>query len=147
MPNPSAPGFELAARWFARPERARTVLFDADCGICMFVCRVLERLDPFQRLSFVSNGDRARFPESIPSELLDRTLVVILPDGRLATEGRAVFEVLRALPFGIFLGWWLRVPGLAGWGNSLYRLVARNRARISARLGLTACRVRPKVLS
>jgi predicted DCC family thiol-disulfide oxidoreductase YuxK len=146
MPWFDAP-FDRMMRWFARPERARTVLFDADCGVCMFVSRVLERLDPFGRLTFVGNAERERFPETISEELLDRTLVVILPDGQIATEGRAVLEALRALPFGILAGWWLCVPGLANIGNALYRLVARNRARISGWLGLTACRTRPKVLS
>jgi len=124
--------------------RARTVLFDADCGICTYLCRLAQRLDRFRLLTFVANQDRERFPESITAELLERTVVVLLPDGGWVTEGRAVFEVLRALPFGVLFGWWLRVPGLASLGNVLYRLVSRNRTRISVGLGLTACAVRAK---
>ncbi len=124
--------------------RARTVLFDADCGICTYLCQLAQRLDKWRRLTFVANQDRARFPASIDAQLLERTVVVLLPDGGWVTEGRAVFEVLRALPFGILFSWWLRVPGLASIGNALYRLVSRNRTRISIRLGLTACAVRAK---
>ena len=123
---------------------ARTVLFDADCGICTYLCRLAQRLDRARRLRFVSNRDRAEFPSAIAAELLERTVVVLLPDGSWVTEGRALFEVLNAIPFGIVCGWWLRVPGLANIGNALYRLVSRNRTRISVRLGLAACAVRPK---
>ena len=35
----------LAARWFARDSRKRTVIFDADCGICLLVSQILVRLD------------------------------------------------------------------------------------------------------
>ncbi len=124
--------------------RARTVLFDADCGICTYLCQLAQRLDRHGRLTFVANQDRARFPDSIDAALLDRTVVVLLPGGGWVTEGRAVFEVLRALPFGILFGCWLRVPGLASVGNALYRVVSRNRTRISVSLGLTACAVRAK---
>ena len=124
--------------------RARTVLFDADCGICTYLCRLVQRLDRARRLTFIANQERERFPDSIDAELLDRTVVVLLPNGGWVTEGRAVFEVLRALPFGILLGWWLRVPGLASLGNVLYRFVSGNRTRISVSLGLTACAVRAK---
>ncbi|MEO7038375.1 MAG: DUF393 domain-containing protein [Polyangiaceae bacterium] len=124
--------------------RARTVLFDADCGICTYLCRLAQRLDRSRRLTFVANQDRERFPDSIAADLLERTVVVLLPDGSWVTEGRAVFEVLSALPFGILVAWWLRVPGLASGGNVLYRLVSRNRTRISVSLGLSACAVRAK---
>ena len=49
----SATDFEFVSRWFARPNRARTVIYDADCGICLWLCRLLKRLDPFDRLTFV----------------------------------------------------------------------------------------------
>lgn len=137
----SAADLAIARRWFGRASLARTVVFDSDCGICLLVCRVLKRLDPLQRLTFLGNDERDRFPVSIDSALLDRSLVVVLPNGGCVSEGRAVFEVLRALPLGTLLGWWLRVPGLANLGNALYRLVARNRAQISSRLGLAACGV------
>lgn len=124
--------------------RERRVLFDADCGICTYLCRLVQRLDRFQRLTFIANQDRERFPASIAPELLERTVVVLLPGGEWVTESRAVFEVVRALPYGALFAWWLRVPVLAQLADALYRLVSRNRARISVSLGLTACAVRAK---
>lgn len=131
--------WQLIGRWFGRPSRARTVIYDADCGVCLLACRVLKRLDPFQRLTFVGNDDADAIPSNIGPETLERTVVVVLPDGRHVEEERALFEVLRALPFGILAGIWLRVPGLSLVFRALYRAFARNRLHISAWLGLGAC--------
>src|SRR5262249_39633167 len=133
--------FAFASRWFSRPSRARTVIYDADCGICLFLCRLLKRLDPFQRLTFVGNDEEEHIPAGVVDADLDRTLIVILPDGRVVKEERAVFEVARALPFGILPAFWLAVPGLASLGRALYRAVARNRTQISAWFGLAQCGV------
>ena len=135
----SATDFAFVARWFARPSRARTVIYDADCGICLFLCRLLKRLDPFERLTFVANDEREKIPAALDDALLDRTLLVLLPDGRAVGEERAVFEVVRALPLGIVPAFWLVVPGLSAFGNALYRRIADNRARISTWFGLARC--------
>ncbi|HEX4514520.1 MAG TPA: DCC1-like thiol-disulfide oxidoreductase family protein [Polyangiaceae bacterium] len=137
----SAADFEYVSRWFARPSRARTVIYDADCGICLWLCRLLKRLDPFERLTFVGNDERDKIPSHFDDALLDRTLLVLMPDGRAVREERAVFEVARAIPFGIVPFFWLAVPGLSRLGNALYRRIAPNRARISAWFGLAQCGV------
>lgn len=137
----SAEDFDFVSRWFARPRRARTVIYDADCGICLWLCRLLKRLDPFDRLTFVANDDVDKLPSTVDRAELDRTLLVLLPDGTRAREERAVFEVARALPFGIVPCFWLGVPGLSAVGRALYRRIADNRSRISAWLGLAQCGV------
>ncbi len=137
----SATDFAFVSRWFARPARARTVIYDADCGICLWLCRLLKRLDPFERLHFIANDEFEKIPEAVAREELERTLVVLLPDGTQAREERAVFEVARALPFGIVPFFWLAVPGLSALGNALYRRIAPNRSRISAWFGLAQCGV------
>lgn len=131
----------LVERWFARPARARSVIYDSDCGICFQLCRLLKRLDPFERLTFVGNDETARVPDTIDPALLDRTVVVVLPDGSIAIEERAVFEIGRALPFGILGVWWLAVPGLSALGRRLYRWVATHRHELSAWLGYGQCGV------
>jgi predicted DCC family thiol-disulfide oxidoreductase YuxK len=137
----SARDFAFVSRWFTRPSRARTVIYDADCGICLLLCRVLKRLDPFDRLTFVGNDEREKIPAEIADGELERSLFVILPDGRIAREERAVFEVARALPFAIVPALWLAVPGLSNIGRGLYRSIAANRTRISAWFGLAQCGV------
>jgi predicted DCC family thiol-disulfide oxidoreductase YuxK len=131
--------FQLVTRWFGREARAKVVVYDADCGICLWLSRLLKRLDPFERLTFVGNHELDKLPAQVDRSILDRTLVVVDAKGRAFKEERAVFEVGRALPFGILGVWWLMVPGLAQLGRALYRRVADNRVRISVWFGLGAC--------
>jgi len=137
----SAEDFAFVARWFARPSRARTVIYDADCGICLWLCRLLKRLDPFERLHFIANDEVDRIPAGVDRAELERTLLVLLPDGTQAREERAVFEVARALPFGLVPAFWLGIPGLSALGRLLYRQIAASRSRISAWFGLAQCGV------
>ena len=119
----------------------RTVVFDDDCGVCFYICRVLKRLDLLGQLEFVGNGQRERLPPDLAPDLLDRTVVVIDQQGRRFTHERAVSEVLYALPLGFLLGFWLRVPGLSSLARRGYVAFASERTAISTRLGFTACGV------
>jgi len=128
-------------RWFGRERRKVTVLFDADCGICLWTCRLLKRLDPWQCLTFVGNDETARLPAGLDPKVCESSVVVVDAAGRYFLEEKAVARALRALPFGIVLAWWLYVPGLNLLGRSLYRRVAANRIAISSFFGLGACGV------
>jgi len=132
---------DFLGRWFGRPSRAVTVIFDADCGICLWTCRLLKRFDPWQRLSFVGNDEIARLPAGLDPKLCETTVVVVDSSGRYFLEEQAVRRAVRALPFGIVPVAWLYVPGLSGLGRRLYRLVADNRMAISSYFGLGACGV------
>jgi predicted DCC family thiol-disulfide oxidoreductase YuxK len=132
---------DLLGRWFGRAERAVTVVFDADCGICLWVCRLLKRLDPWQRISFVGNDELAKLPAGVDPQLCETSVVVVDAQGRVFTEERAVRRAARALPFGIVAVAWLYVPGLSLLGRALYRWVAKNRLAISSYFGLGACGV------
>jgi len=129
----------LAARWFGRAARKRTVIFDVDCGICLFLCRLLKRLDPCARLTFVGNDQAAEFPPGVDAATAERTVVVVDAAGKVHLEERAVFEIARALPFGVLFFFWLRIPGLEQLGRLGYRTVAQNRVAISTFFGLGAC--------
>lgn len=126
-------------RWFGRPARALRVIYDADCGICAFTCRLLKRLDPFRCLTFVANDDLERMPEGVDPKRCETSVVVVDAAGRVLIEERAVARVLRALPFGIVLAVWLYVPGLSWLGRAAYRWVAAHRLRISQFFGLGTC--------
>jgi len=136
--------WKALGRWFGRAAKQRTVIFDVDCGFCLRVCRILKRLDPFNRLTFVGNDQPDRFPPGVDASVTDRTVVVVDAKGRVFTEERAVFEIGRALPFGIVPLGWLGVPGLSLIGRALYRAVAKRRLDISVWLGLGACGIAPK---
>jgi predicted DCC family thiol-disulfide oxidoreductase YuxK len=126
-------------RWFGRSSRALTVVFDTDCGICLWTCRLLKRLDPWQRLTFVGNDELEKLPPAVDPKLCETSVVVVDAAGRVSTEEAAVRKVLSALPFGVFLAFPLYLPGLAQLGRFAYRQIAKNRTRISAFFGLGAC--------
>lgn len=129
----------LSAALAPRRPRLRTVYFDADCGFCFQVVRVLARLDAWGQLRFVSNQDAAVPPEIDPA-LLQRTMVVEDPaTQRRWTRARGFAEVFASLPFGGPLALLLRVPLLSSLAGAVYDLVARNRTAISMALGFAAC--------
>jgi predicted DCC family thiol-disulfide oxidoreductase YuxK len=134
----------LAARYFGRASRRRSVVFDVDCGICLFICRLLKRLDPCARLTFVGNDRDEALPPGVDRATAERTVVVVDAAGRVHLEERAVFEIARALPFGGLLFFWLLLPGFRELGRAGYRWVSSHRLQISSFLGLGACGIGPR---
>lgn len=131
--------WQLIARHFGREDRKKTVIYDADCGICLLTCRILKRLDPFERLTFVGNTERAKIPAELDDETLDRTFAVVDHKGGIHTEASGIYEIAKALPVASVPLFWLRVPGLSSLANLAYRRLADNRMQVSAWLGLGAC--------
>lgn len=132
---------DFLGRWFGRAERAVTVVFDSDCGICLWTCRLLKRLDPWQRLTFVGNDELEKLPAGVDPKVCENSVVVVDAQGRVFIEEAAVRRAGRALPLGILAVGWLYVPGLSRVGRAAYRAVAKNRLAISSFLGLGACGV------
>lgn len=141
VPLLPTPDFDRIERWFSRDSRKKTVIFDVDCGICLWTARLLKRLDPYRRLTFVGNDQIDEFPKGVDAELARKSVVVVDAKGRVHIEERAVFEVGRALPFGVVPLFWLALPGVSLLGRALYRTVAKNRIAISGFFGLGACGV------
>lgn len=119
-----------------------TVIYDADCGVCFQICRVLQRLDVLGRLHFIGNDERARLPEALSDALLDETVVVLTAEGKELTHERAAAAVLTALPLGsVGLGYLLLLPGVRWLARHAYTAFATRRHAISAQLGLGHCGV------
>ncbi len=132
----------LFGRLVPRQGRPRTVYYDADCGVCWAVIRVLARLDVHRRLSWVASGRAAALPAGVEPALLERTILVHDPrTDRRWTRADGFAEMFRAMPLGGLWSWPLRLPGLRQLANRAYDLFARNRTDISAFLGLAACGV------
>jgi len=132
----------LARRFIASSPRL-TLIYDADCGVCFQICRVLSRLDLRRALTFVGNDQRQDIPVDLDDALLDQTVVVLGPRGQRWTHERAVSAILSALPlYGLGFGALLRVPGIAALARHGYALFASRRHEISAYLGLGVCGVR-----
>jgi predicted DCC family thiol-disulfide oxidoreductase YuxK len=125
-----------------RPRR-RTVFYDAGCGVCFQIVRVLARLDARHALRFVPNDDVDARPASIDPVLFESSVVVVDPrTGHISTRAEALADVLASLPAGFLFEWPLRTPGLRSLANAAYDAFARRRAAISVGLGYAACSVR-----
>jgi predicted DCC family thiol-disulfide oxidoreductase YuxK len=140
--------WRLLGRRVPRRSRARTVFYDADCGICTLVIRVLARMDTHRRLRFLANRDLAALPAGVDPRLLEQTILVVDPDlpdapKRRWTRSDAFAEIFGALPLGRWWAWPLRVPLARALAGRVYDLVSRHRTAISTFLGLAACGVPP----
>lgn len=128
------------ARWFGpSTKRSRLVYFDAGCGVCFALARWLARMDLLNRLTLRAN-DSADRPASLSEDLIQRTIVVDDPaTGRRFTETAAFAQLFCALPALAPVGWLLRLPPVLWLANPLYKAFAKNRAHVSALLGMAAC--------
>ena len=134
--------WKLFARLVPRRGRARTVFYDADCGVCWAVVRVLARMDVHGRLRWLPNSDQAELPRGIEPALLAQSVLVVDPQrDRRWTRAEAFAEILGALPFGRLWAWPMRLPGLRALAGLAYDAFARRRTTISTWLGLAACGV------
>jgi predicted DCC family thiol-disulfide oxidoreductase YuxK len=93
----------------------------------------LKAWDRQNRLSFLPAQDRAvpiRFP-GISREELKKSIHVVDSEGRVWMGARAVEELVRILPGWRWAGWLFRLPLARPLAEAVYRLVARNRYRLS----------------
>lgn len=128
-----AEDFEWVTRPFRRGSRERTVVIDGSSPLVFALARVLDRLDPFERLEFVDARESAGVAADLPSD----PFVVVDPDGIVFRHAAAFRELLSALPFGIVPRALLKLPGLAGGFVSLARALDRRHAAWGKALGLT----------
>ncbi|HVY40620.1 MAG TPA: DCC1-like thiol-disulfide oxidoreductase family protein [Polyangia bacterium] len=136
--------WRLFARLVPRKGRARTVIYDADCGVCWAVVRVLARMDVHRRLTWVASARAAALPAGVDAALLERTILVFDPvEDRRWTRADGFAQIFAALPLGRLWSWPMRLPGIRGLANRGYDAFARNRTAISSFFGLAACGVPP----
>jgi predicted DCC family thiol-disulfide oxidoreductase YuxK len=129
----------LTRRWRARGPRL-LAFYDASCGICFQIARVLARLDVGRRVTWISSQDAGMRPADVDTALLERTVLVIEPKTHERwTRADAAARIFSALPLGSLWAWGLRVPGLRALAGRAYDAFARRRTEVSAWLGFAAC--------
>jgi predicted DCC family thiol-disulfide oxidoreductase YuxK len=136
-----------------RPARRRTVIYDADCGVCLWICRLLARLDLRGHLTFQGNDDisfvlrrkddgsiaQDEAPKALTAEMVATSVVVIDGEGHVYTRSRAVAEAVQALPLGFIKAFFLRIPGLSSLYDLGYDAIATRRQQLSVLMGKAAC--------
>jgi predicted DCC family thiol-disulfide oxidoreductase YuxK len=114
------------------------VLFDRDCGICQWVAAQLRSLDRHRRLELLSfqaagtDPSRPDLGDFVATHPVDDALHAVTSDGRVFVGGGAALAILDRLPAGWLLRPWVAIPGVRALVDVGYRLVARNRQRISS---------------
>jgi predicted DCC family thiol-disulfide oxidoreductase YuxK len=94
-------------------------------------------LDRAHRLEFIPLQEVAQWPERpelaafAAARPLEEALHVVLPSGRIEAGGRAVLEILFALPGGDLFRPWTLIPGMQHALDAGYRWVAGHRSLLA----------------
>jgi predicted DCC family thiol-disulfide oxidoreductase YuxK len=105
-----------------------TLLYDGGCRFCRFTARVVARLDRRRRLALLPFADPEASPllEAIPENDRLASWHLVFPDGRRASRGRGIVDLLRVFPATRPLAPLLRPLPL----DALYDLISRHRHRL-----------------
>ncbi len=115
------------------------LVFDADSGVCQKSVELLRRFGA--RVEFTPSYEWL-VDHPADTERTGSMVLLVAPDGSVAEAEHAVAgALLLSRRPASWLGALIEVPGLHLFAKKAYRLVAANRARISAALGLDACRI------
>lgn len=137
---------DALARLFT-PRRSPIVMFyDSDCGVCHATARLISRLDPYRKITWVGRADVTDRPGSLNEEaflaLREDTLIAWDPQsGRVSTHHSAVAHALNRVPFLSPLAWLLWLTGPLG--RKAYSAFAERRHLVSAWLGYGLCGLAP----
>lgn len=137
------------------PARMRTVIYDVDCGVCLWISRLCKRLDKRRELVFQGNDDieqlnrrtadlkleKVPMPQAVTAELVQSSVVVVDAKGNVHTRSAALAEIIRVLPFGTPVAILLRLPVISHIANVFYDAFAARRTRVSELCGLNSCGV------
>ena len=110
-------------------ERLR-LYYDGECNLCVKTVSVLSRMDLRKRVRWIAYQTLQEPPAGLEWRDLERSVYLEGDDGRLH-EGFYAFRALSMLlPPLLPIAPALWVPGVAKIGSAVYRLIARNRAKI-----------------
>jgi len=123
-------------------ESKNIVIFDGECGICQKLKKYAEKKDIHHRLTFIpyQSDNLSTSTLGLTREMASNTLFLIKSDKETYTGAKAIFTIVKMLP-GIskLLGYVLSLPFFHLPSEWIYKKVAKNRNRISEKLGLNKC--------
>jgi predicted DCC family thiol-disulfide oxidoreductase YuxK len=120
------------------------VVFDGDCGICSESADFIEKNKNSGILKTVPSYEFDLGKYNIDSKLAELTVIFINDkSGEIFYRTRAVLEILKHLR-GVykFIGYIFGNPLTAFLFDPIYNIIAKNRAKISAKFGFKSCRVK-----
>ena len=120
-------------------DRSGTLLYDADCGLCIATATRLGQLVPSEKLGLLALQEAGSNPvlaAAVGGRNLAESLHFVRSDGTVLTGARAALAAGRLIPV---MGWYaalLDQPLGHALLEPLYRQVAAHRRRIGGLLGL-----------
>ena len=108
-----------------------TFYYDADCGMCSTVVRWLKRFDWRGRISWTAIQSLEQAPAGLSFADLENVAYLVCAPGENHEGFFAFRKLLLKLPLLSPIGALMWLPGVRLIGVPAYRLVARNRYRIS----------------
>lgn len=136
-----AEGSDVTVQWGRKlyiPPRG-WLLYDGQCGLCSrwiaSLKPILERTG-FQCAHLQSPWVAER--TSLPPETLSDDIRLLMVDGRVISGAAAYRYILKRIWWSAPLGYLCEVPGLRWLMDRIYRIINRNRLRISRACGLTS---------
>lgn len=120
-------------------DRSGTLLYDADCGLCIATATRLGQLVPPEKLGLLALQEvesDAALAAAVDGRDLGETLHFVRSDGAVLTGARAALAAGRLIPV---MGWYaalLDQPVGHALLEPLYRQVAAHRRRLGGLLGL-----------
>lgn len=118
------------------------VIFDGSCGICNTLRLMITKRDKQQNLRFIAyqSPEFTTLSHLITTKEASKSLYLIKDSGAISKGSKAIFEILT------YISPQWRVLGRIGSINIIqmitqpfYEIIARNRSKISQKLGMTAC--------
>ena len=104
--------------------------YDGECNLCVKTVFVLSRMDLRKRVRWIAYQSLQEPPARLSWQDLERSVYLESGEGRLH-EGFYAFRMLTVLLTPLLLiapALWF--PGAGKLGSAVYRLIARNRAKI-----------------
>ena len=124
------------------------ILYDTDCGFCDWTRDVIEKYDPENQFEFISIGS----PEALLLAHSQNKIInqddpesFVLHDtstGDWFEKADAGFEISKRCSGILFLFSRLLLITPRFISNRIYRLVAKNRAKLGPMVGRNTCRIR-----
>ena len=122
-------------------DRSGTLLYDADCGLCIATATRLGQLVPSEQLGLLALQEVSAEPAlaaAVEGRDLTETLHFVRADGTVLTGARAALAAGRLIPVMGLYAALLDQPIGHALLEPLYRQIAGHRRRLGGLLGLPA---------
>jgi predicted DCC family thiol-disulfide oxidoreductase YuxK len=104
------------------------LVYDKDCGNCTRFKRIVNRLDTYKRLDFLSlvEADEYGLLDPVPISRRHRSFHLVYPGGRVNSGSAAVPDMISLLPTGRAASFMIRkAPGGPEIVNLIYSMFSR----------------------